>query len=136
MHERKLYKIRSPCPAPTRAGRLFAFAMSGFEARVRIVFVGVLVLLAGVAVAVLAGSEATRSLPRPRLVVLLVVDQLRRDYLDRHADFFLPPGNQGGDAGGFAYLSERGARFTAARYQHLPLQTGPGHATIATGGTP
>ncbi|HZW06870.1 MAG TPA: alkaline phosphatase family protein, partial [Phycisphaerales bacterium] len=65
---------------------------------------------------------------RPRLVVVISVDQLRADYLTRLADLF-------GD-GGFKRLTGGGAWFTNARYAHYPLTTGPGHALLLTGAAP
>ncbi len=73
---------------------------------------------------------------KPRLVVTIVVDQLRADYLDRFNSLFLPPGRGGRDAGGFRFLRERGADYQAARYHHFPLFTAPGHAVVSTGGYP
>lgn len=75
---------------------------------------------------------------RPRLVVVLSIDQFRADYLTRLADLYLPPegGGEGGPIGGFRYLMERGAYYANARYEHYPLFTGPGHAVILTGGHP
>ncbi|RYX82298.1 alkaline phosphatase family protein [bacterium] len=72
---------------------------------------------------------------RPRLVVEIVVDQFRSDYLDRFDDLFLPAG-RGQSTGGFRFLRERGADFSAARYPHFPLFTAPGHAVVSTGGYP
>lgn len=68
------------------------------------------------------------NLSRPRLVVTIVVDQLRADYLDRFNDLFLPPGKSRRETGGYRYLRERGAQYPAARYKHFSLFTGPGHA--------
>jgi predicted AlkP superfamily pyrophosphatase or phosphodiesterase len=73
--------------------------------------------------------------PRPRLVVVISVDQFRADYLTRYADLFAPAECRG-RVGGFKYLMTRGAWFVDARYQHYPLSTGPGHATILTGAHP
>lgn len=64
---------------------------------------------------------------RPRLVVLLVVDQLRADLLDRYDGLF---------EGGFRYLRDRGLRFSEAHHGHAGTTTAPGHATIATGCDP
>lgn len=83
----------------------------------------------------LTPSATAQPQPRPRLVVTIVVDQLRGDYLDRFSDLFLPPGN-GKTAGGFRFLRERGANYAAARHQHFPLYTGPGHSIVLTGGFP
>ena len=95
-------------------------------------------LLASLALPILAAAPALAQnrAPKPRLVVTIVVDQMRADYIDHFRDLFLPPGNSGGQAGGFRYLSERGACYPGARYRHFPLFTGPGHALILTGGYP
>lgn len=66
--------------------------------------------------------------PKVRLVVLLVVDQLRADYLTRFGPHF------GED--GFALLTKRGAHFLNAHYSYGATSTAPGHATIATGRLP
>jgi arylsulfatase A-like enzyme len=60
--------------------------------------------------------------------VLVVVDQLRGDYLDRYAAFL-------GDDG-FRRLQREGAQATDCTYGHAVTETGPGHATIATGTHP
>jgi predicted AlkP superfamily pyrophosphatase or phosphodiesterase len=62
---------------------------------------------------------------RPRLVVVISIDQFRADYLQRFSRFFGP--------GGFNLLLQRGANFTEAHYQHSTTQTCPGHAVILTG---
>jgi predicted AlkP superfamily pyrophosphatase or phosphodiesterase len=72
---------------------------------------------------------------RPRLVVVVSVDQLRADYLPRFEDLFLPA-RQGGKVGGFRYLMEEGAYHLDARHDHFPLYTGPGHAVLLTGALP
>src|SRR5437868_1928462 len=64
---------------------------------------------------------------KPKLVLLLVVDQFRYDYLERFEDLF------GKD--GFRRLLE-GAFFTNANYDYVPTYTAPGHASIATGSVP
>lgn len=89
------------------------------------------------AAALAAAPHAKAAAPptRPRLVVVVVVDQLRPDYLDRFSDLFRPAG-RGATAGGFRFLQERGADFPRARYRHFPLFTGPGHAVVLTGGYP
>jgi hypothetical protein len=74
-----------------------------------------------------AGQAAPRPRPasRPRLVVVIVVDQFRADYLQRFRPFF--------GAGGFNRFLETGASFPGARYQHAITSTCPGHAVILTG---
>jgi predicted AlkP superfamily pyrophosphatase or phosphodiesterase len=67
------------------------------------------------------------SLPSPEgpsLGVLVVVDQLRGDLLDRYDDLF---------TGGFRRLLDGGAVFTNATHDHASTSTAPGHATLATG---
>lgn len=64
----------------------------------------------------------------PRLVVALLVDQLRYDYLERfHAHFV---------QGGFRTFTDRGAFMTFAQYDYAPTVTGPGHASFLSGATP
>ena len=64
---------------------------------------------------------------RPRLVLLIAVDQLRYDYLTRfRADF----------NGGFRRLLTQGAVFTNAHLEHYPSVTAVGHATMLTGAPP
>jgi hypothetical protein len=62
---------------------------------------------------------------RPRLVVVIAVDQLRADYMDRFRPYFSP--------GGFNLFLTRGARYAQARYEHATTSTCPGHAVILTG---
>jgi len=64
----------------------------------------------------------------PRLVVVLVIDQFRADYLDLYRSEF-------GD-GGFLRLMREGAVFRECFYPYAITETGPGHATLATGTTP
>jgi len=61
-----------------------------------------------------------------RLGVVVVVDQMKPEYLDRSD---LPDG-------GFRRLRREGAVFSQARHLHLPTETGPGHAAISTGRSP
>lgn len=62
---------------------------------------------------------------QPKLVVIVVVDQLRGDLLERHHDDF-------GD-GGFRLLMDRGAWFTSCYYNYAATKTAPGHSTLGTG---
>src|ERR1700730_18202555 len=72
--------------------------------------------------AVLSGQTPQ---PKPSLVVVISVDQMRADYLDRFRPWF------GKD--GFNRFLEHGAIFPEARYRHAITFTGPGHAAIGTG---
>jgi len=65
---------------------------------------------------------------RPRLVLLIVVDQFRYDYLERFGDLFGP--------NGFRRLLRDGASWAQSNYDHIPTYTAPGHATMMTGAYP
>jgi predicted AlkP superfamily pyrophosphatase or phosphodiesterase len=65
---------------------------------------------------------------RPKLVLVLVIDQFRYDYLTRFRPYFVK--------GGFNRLLEGGAVFTDCRYDYATTMTGPGHATLLTGAYP
>jgi predicted AlkP superfamily pyrophosphatase or phosphodiesterase len=73
---------------------------------------------------------------KPKLVVVVVIDQFRADNLTRYASRFLPATGHGGDVGGFQYLMAKGAYYPAARFDVLQNMTCPGHATILTGSSP
>ncbi|MBC7712452.1 MAG: alkaline phosphatase family protein, partial [Rhizobacter sp.] len=73
---------------------------------------------------------------KPKLVVLLVIDQFRADYLTRFQDRFLPAKNSSGAVGGFKYLIANGSYFPYAQYEILQSMTGPGHASVLTGSYP
>ncbi|HEX8178734.1 MAG TPA: alkaline phosphatase family protein [Pyrinomonadaceae bacterium] len=73
--------------------------------------------------------SAAASVPvRPRLVLLIVVDQFRYDYLARFGDLFA--------ANGLRRLLRDGASWPNANYDHMPTYTAPGHATSLTGTWP
>ncbi len=65
---------------------------------------------------------------KPKLVVGIVVDQMRQDYLLRFADKY-------GDDG-FKRLMKDGTVAYNAHYNYIPTNTGPGHASVYTGTTP
>jgi len=77
----------------------------------------------------LAGPHAALGAvaPRPKLVVVLVVDQMRADYLDRY-------GHQW--TSGLKRLTEQGAWYRQAAYPYFNTVTCAGHATISTGTVP
>jgi predicted AlkP superfamily pyrophosphatase or phosphodiesterase len=80
-------------------------------------------------------APAAAAVERPRLVVVVSIDQFRADYLTRFEDLYLPPGSLA-KPGGFRFLMERGAFHVDAHHDHFPIQTGPGHAVILTGSAP
>src|SRR5438445_10145837 len=62
---------------------------------------------------------------RPKLIVVIVIDQFRGDYLERYRDQF-------GDAG-FRFLLDHGAYFPNCNYNYANTRTAPGHSTLFTG---
>ena len=65
--------------------------------------------------------------PRPRLVVVITVDQMRPDYLDRYRSQL---------QGGLRLLVRDGAVFRDAYQDHAVTETAPGHSTILSGRWP
>ncbi len=65
---------------------------------------------------------------KPRLVIGIVVDQMRYDYIERFWHKF--------GEGGFKRLVNEGALFRNCHYNYVPTETAPGHASIYTGATP
>ncbi len=72
--------------------------------------------------------EASGDNDRPKLVVGIVVDQMRYDYLYRYEHLY---GNDG-----LKRLLREGFHFHNTDYPYVPTYTGPGHASIFTGTTP
>lgn len=64
----------------------------------------------------------------PRLVVGIVVDQMRHEYLQRFGGHFTGEG--------FRRLTREGFSFSNHHFNYFPTFTGPGHAAIYTGATP
>src|SRR5712692_2051610 len=90
---------------------------------------GAVALLAlAFAIASQAAAPAGKPSPaRPKLVVLLVVDQMRADYVDKF---------RGQWTSGLKRLVEEGAWFRDAAYPYAETETCAGHATISTGALP
>ncbi|MCW5911495.1 MAG: alkaline phosphatase family protein [Cyclobacteriaceae bacterium] len=65
---------------------------------------------------------------QPKLVVGIVVDQMRQEYLYRYESKF--------GTNGFNRLVQQGFMLKNAHYNYVPTETGPGHASIYTGTTP
>ncbi len=63
---------------------------------------------------------------KPKLVVIVVIDQFRGDYLERFRDDLKA-------ANGFNLFLKRGAYFGSCYYDYANTKTAPGHATIGTG---
>ncbi len=65
---------------------------------------------------------------KPKLVVGIVIDQMRYDYLTKYADRY------GED--GFHRLLKNGYSLTNAHFNYIPTYTAVGHASVYTGTTP
>src|SRR5688572_17203482 len=74
-----------------------------------------------------ARTESPSHTP-PDLVVVLVADQVRFDYIERFSPWMTERG--------FKRLMREGATFTNARYRHAVATTAAGHAAIGAGLTP
>ena len=72
-------------------------------------------------------AKSSKSPDRPKLVVLLVVDQMRADYVDKFRFEW---------TGGLKRLVEEGAWFRDAAYPYANTETCVGHSTISTGAFP
>ena len=78
-------------------------------------------------VLVLLSAACAGAAGPPKLVLAIVVDQFRYDYLTRfRADYHA----------GLKRLLTEGAAFTNARYEQYPTVTAIGHSTFLTGATP
>lgn len=71
---------------------------------------------------------AVNDFKQPKLVVGIVVDQMRQDYIYRYWNKF---GN-----GGFKKLINEGYFYKNTHFNYVPTYTGPGHASIYTGTSP
>ena len=91
------------------------------DMKIKIIMLLVLVAIGGYTVA-----QAVNE--RPKLVVGIVVDQMRNEYIYRYYDDF---GTEG-----FRRLIEEGYYYSNAHFNYVPTYTAPGHASIYTGATP
>ena len=88
-------------------------------------FYGLILILTSLS---LGAEPAESSLPRPKLVVGIVVDQMRWDYLYRYYDRY-------GDRG-FKRLLKEGFTCENTQLNYLPAFTAVGHTCIYTGSVP
>jgi predicted AlkP superfamily pyrophosphatase or phosphodiesterase len=77
--------------------------------------------------ALLVSCAPAETVDRPKLVVLIGIDQFRADYLERYDALF---------SGGFRRLEDAGWRYKRGIVDHAPTLSYPGHATLATGAHP
>ncbi|WP_430411947.1 alkaline phosphatase PafA [Kordia sp.] len=73
-------------------------------------------------------ETATTTVKTPKLVVGIIVDQMRYDYLTQFE-------NKYGE-GGFKRMMNEGYNCKNNHYNYIPTYTGPGHASVYTGTTP
>jgi predicted AlkP superfamily pyrophosphatase or phosphodiesterase len=95
----------------THRGGFWAWALSAVSS---------VVLLSS---SVLAPAQAY--VGKPKLIVIVVIDQFRGDYLNREQAQF--------KGRGFNLFMKQGAWFTDCYYDYANTKTAPGHATIGTG---
>ncbi len=75
-----------------------------------------------------SAQKTTNAIPRPKLVVGIVVDQMRWDYLYRYYDRYQP--------GGFKRLLNEGFSCENTYINYVPTVTAIGHSTVYTGSIP
>ncbi len=85
-------------------------------------------LLLTISIILISGRIFPQYINQPKLVVGIVIDQMRFDYLYRFQKYYV--------SSGFQRLMNNGSNFTFAHYNYSPTTTGPGHASIFTGTTP
>ncbi len=70
-------------------------------------------------------APAQAYIGKPKLIVIVVIDQFRGDYLNRDRAEF--------KGRGFNLFMKEGAWFTDCYFDYANTKTAPGHATIGTG---
>ncbi|MCB0819561.1 MAG: alkaline phosphatase family protein [Bacteroidetes bacterium] len=84
------------------------------------------ILAGGLALA--AGAANAQKPEQPKLVVGIIVDQMRFDYLYKYYDRY--------GKNGFRRLIADGYQCKNLKYNYVPTYTGPGHSSVYTGTTP
>jgi predicted AlkP superfamily pyrophosphatase or phosphodiesterase len=79
-------------------------------------------------IAIIVFFEFSTAQERPKLVVGIVIDQMKMEYLYRFQSDFT--------SNGFKRLIEQGYSFENAHFNYMPTYTAPGHASVYTGATP
>lgn len=80
------------------------------------------------ALTIVIGLNIVQAQEAPKLVIGIVVDQMRYDYLYRYWDDY--------NDKGFKRLLKEGYVIHDGHYQYAPTYTGPGHASIYSGASP
>ena len=76
----------------------------------------------------LTAKASGSDLDKPKLVVSIVVDQMRFDNLDKYKESY--------SNNGFIRLIREGFNLKNNHFNYVPTVTGPGHSSISTGSTP
>jgi arylsulfatase A-like enzyme len=97
---------------------------ANMKVKVETSLLAIIAFLASIPCSIHAYADAYRA--KPKLVVILVIDQFREDYLERYRSDFKTPN-------GFNLFLKRGANFTDCYFGYANTMTAPGHATIGTG---
>lgn len=112
-------------PAPSQSIVVERPRAAAGRRRTRVAIAVLVAAIAAGSMGRLSGSVAQEE--RPALVVLLVVDQMRADYVERFGDDWHH---------GLRRLLDEGAVFTNAAYPYFGTLTCAGHTTIVTGAVP
>ncbi|MDP4663424.1 MAG: alkaline phosphatase family protein, partial [Salibacteraceae bacterium] len=75
-----------------------------------------------------AFAQHANAQAKPKLVVGIIVDQMRTDYIYRYWDHY--------SENGFKRLAREGYFCKNAHFGYIPTYTGPGHASVYTGTSP
>lgn len=88
----------------------------------------IVAVVLGLTISLAGFSQEKEPYKRPKLVVGIIVDQMRYDYIPRFWDRF--------GEGGFKRLVNDGFNCKNNHYNYMPTSTGPGHSSVYTGTTP
>ena len=91
----------------------------------RILLAGLMVMLS---LAAAWAQDNPQKNSKPKLVVGIVVDQMRQEYFYKYEDRYVE--------GGLKRLMYEGFMMKNGHYNYIPTYTGPGHASVYTGATP
>ena len=93
-----------------------------------LIFITILWMISSICMGQQKPSKINNGIDRPKLVVGLVIDQMRWDYLFRYADSY--------GTGGFKRLLKQGFSFENTIIPYTPTVTAAGHACLYTGSVP
>lgn len=93
----------------------------------KLLLVGLMVMLS-LSSAQAQNHPETPENSKPKLVVGIVVDQMRQEYFYKYEDRYVE--------GGLKRLMYEGFMMKNGHYNYIPTYTGPGHASVYTGATP